>query len=170
MFLLGSLVLYNAVNIYTDIRWLKTKNLWHLFFWLFWVIDSFVISKPSFTEALSFMFFGCILWLLFGLYLESQRFFAPGDTKMVVTNAMGLTAICLQMNVDVIFHLFLFNVTYIFMLFLVGCYNVIKSRGIKGLYYLFVYRIATQSKAKKFAGATIIAPSSLLVAIYIYFL
>lgn len=82
------LLLYNAVNVYTDIRWRKTKNLWHLLFFLISFL-TLIVSGPPFwsIDMLQFLFISIIAWLLAGLFFETIRLFAPGDTKMLVVNA-----------------------------------------------------------------------------------
>ena len=82
------LLLYNVVNVYTDIRWRKTKNFWHLLFFLASFLLLLINGPPLWSmEMLQLLFVAIIVWLLVGLFFETFRLFSPGDTKMLIVNA-----------------------------------------------------------------------------------
>lgn len=91
------LILYNAVNVYTDMRWRKTKNAWHLLYFLASFVLLQMVGPPFWSiEMLQFLGIAVVLWLLAGLFFESFRFFSPGDTKMLVVNAFWVSLLSYQ--------------------------------------------------------------------------
>ena len=91
MNVLIGLFLYNAINCYTDVRWRITKNVWHLLFLLMWLIALWLQGLP-WTEWISVLWWGCAFWLFVGLLFESKKVFSPGDTKMLIVNALGISS------------------------------------------------------------------------------
>lgn len=80
------LVLYMAVNVYHDIKTLKTKNLWHL---LFIVIFLSINLLQNTTQAIYLL----SLAMIIGLTLERFQQQLPGDTKMLVVCSQALLTI-----------------------------------------------------------------------------
>lgn len=89
-----SLLLYNAVNVYTDIRTRKTKNLWHLLF-LIAAVGLLIWQIPPLFSWLKVIFIALAIfpWLIIGLLCEHIRLFSPGDTKMLVVNGAWITVL-----------------------------------------------------------------------------
>lgn len=93
-----SLILYNAVNVYTDTRSRKTKNLWHLGYLLAAVV-LFFSGMPLFSwvKVGTFML-TVVVWLIVGLFFELIRLFTPGDTKMLVVNGAWITLLAYELT------------------------------------------------------------------------
>lgn len=80
--------IYNAFNMYCDVRWRITKNLWHL---SFIVVFLGLILWQFPTTIVWVMICGFFGLLAIGLIMEHVGSTAPGDTKMMITNGLGLS-------------------------------------------------------------------------------
>lgn len=72
------LIVYNGFNMYCDVRWRITKNLWHVLYLLLFL--TLIIVQQG-TAVLWAVGWGCIAFLFYGLLLEAAGSTAPGDTK-----------------------------------------------------------------------------------------
>lgn len=80
------LVIYMSVNIYHDVRTLKTKNLWHLLF-------AIIFVGWNITGHTGQTIYLLLLSMIFGLTLERFNQQLPGDTKMLVVCSQALFSI-----------------------------------------------------------------------------
>ncbi|KGP77786.1 MULTISPECIES: hypothetical protein [Paenibacillus] len=80
--------IYNAFNMYCDIRWRITKNLWHLSFMVLF-FGLIIWQYP--TTIVWVLLCGFCAFLLIGLLMEQMGSTAPGDTKMMMTNGLGVS-------------------------------------------------------------------------------
>lgn len=89
------LIFYHVVNIFTDIKWRVTKNLWHLLFFMGGVMLSIqALRGVSVGEILLFYALGVILWFCIGIFLETVvGMYSPGDTKMMLISALWLSSL-----------------------------------------------------------------------------
>lgn len=79
-FLYVSLIVYMAVNMYTDFTKLKTKNVWHLIFFV--VIGIYSVWKEQLGFTLSLSVIGFFLGYLLGRIPGTTL--GAGDTKMLM--------------------------------------------------------------------------------------
>lgn len=88
------ILIYHAVNIWTDVKWRVTKNVWHLLFFLGGVILSGqALRGEGIKEIMIFYALSVILWICIGVFMEAAvGMFSPGDTKMIVVSALWLAA------------------------------------------------------------------------------
>ncbi|SLK16502.1 MULTISPECIES: hypothetical protein [unclassified Paenibacillus] len=84
--------IYNAFNMYCDVRWRITKNLWHL---LFMIIFFALIMWQFPTTIVWVLICGFFGMLAIGLILEHVGSTAPGDTKMMMINGVGVSLFAL---------------------------------------------------------------------------
>ncbi|WP_148302527.1 hypothetical protein [Caldalkalibacillus mannanilyticus] len=126
------LLMYHSLNIYTDLRFRRTKNLWHLLF-LVGAIPFIVRTCLGLEgmEILAYLFWGVLLWLLLGLFLETFRFFSPGDTKMLLVSGIWITS-TQQGDYVVAGYAFAFFTTLF--LFCLGLYYFLKNNAIHTLW------------------------------------
>ncbi|MEX3623647.1 hypothetical protein [Viridibacillus arvi] len=81
-------LLYHSLNVFTDIKYRITKNLWHL---LFLVIGLGFYYGFAFSNAWYHPLGALIVTLVIGLVLEKIRLSSPGDTKMFMVTAIYLS-------------------------------------------------------------------------------
>lgn len=133
------LCIYNFFNMYTDIRWRITKNVWHLLYLIAFLSYS-IVNVPDHT--LWIIFFNLGIPLAYGLLLENVGTTGAGDTKMMIVNATGLSSIIIsqtslltESELNFILFLFLFSLSVV-LLFVDG-YRIAKKHGFKYLINIF---------------------------------
>ena len=89
------LLVYHAVNIFTDVKWRVTKNFWHLLFFMGGVMLSIqALRGVSVGEILLFYTLSVILWFCIGIFLETVvGMYSPGDTKIMLISALWLSSL-----------------------------------------------------------------------------
>lgn len=81
-------VVYHALNVFTDVKYRITKNLWHLLFLAVGLVYYYVFAmENSWYHPLAAMGIA----LLIGLALEIMRLSSAGDTKMFMVTAVYLS-------------------------------------------------------------------------------
>jgi Flp pilus assembly protein protease CpaA len=80
------LTVYMSFNLYTDLKYLITKNLWHLMFLAIGLCYA-LISNESFIAKIIVIFISLIL----GIALEKVSKISAGDTKMLCVSSIYLT-------------------------------------------------------------------------------
>jgi len=134
--IIALLVLYNAVNMYCDIRWRITKNLWHLSFMIVFVS----LIAFFFTSVIGWvLLWGFVAWLFYGLMLEKVGSTAPGDTKMMMANALGICCFSLfglgNVNISELkSSLLVFGISFAFIKFAIDVYRFGKKYGLKKVF------------------------------------
>jgi hypothetical protein len=128
--------IYNIFNMYCDIRWRITKVFWHLTFIILF-ISLIVFQFPSVIGWV--LLWGFVVWLIYGLALEKVGSTSPGDTKMMMTNALGICCFTLygigSVNIDALkSSLFVFGVTFTIIKFLIDVYRFGKRYGVKRVF------------------------------------
>lgn len=131
----GALLIYNALNVWTDIRWRKTKNAWHLCF-AFLFIGVLSVSSLNFYDFVEDMFWGFFLWLLIGLLFEQKGMFAPGDTKMLMVNAVGISVLTFGQNQVGLDHaMYVYGGMETAVFFLLSLYQLTRRFGMRAVVY-----------------------------------
>ncbi len=109
-------VLYHIFNVYTDIKYRITKNLWHL---LFMIIGLTYYYGFAYEGELFRPLLTMFVALGIGLIFEKMRLSSAGDTKMFIITALILSMMLphqLTFRVAIavgVFHLFLLSlITY----------------------------------------------------------
>ncbi|MBY3621115.1 hypothetical protein M2444_004750 [Paenibacillus sp. PastF-3] len=156
------LIVYNGFNMYCDVRWRITKNLWHVLYLLLFL--TLIIVQQG-TAVLWAVGWGCIAFLFYGLLLEAAGSTAPGDTKMMMTNGLGICCYVLAVNGGFVrdemrsaLRIFLFSLVLI--LFLIDAYRFGRKYGLKRVVKAIFENTIGYIMAK--AGMNAFAPSSSL--------
>ncbi|MDH5163382.1 hypothetical protein [Heyndrickxia oleronia] len=165
--LLIAVTLYYGVNIYTDIRYRKTKNIWHLLFLLSGGVFYFTQGFPiiNFIGAL-------VLALLFGLLLEAFKITYAGDTKMCIVSAVWLSSLQGTIYITVL-GLYVF---YLLIILLISYFVIIRRKGwnwtiknqlfnIKSL--IFKTSLVSERIFERFPGAVAIGIGTYLQVLYL---
>jgi Flp pilus assembly protein protease CpaA len=104
--------IYHIFNVYTDVKFRITKNIWHLLFLVIGLVYYYVFA---FTGEWYRPLVAMLIALIIGLLLEGVRLSSPGDTKMFVVTALLLSMMLphhwyvrVALAV-VVFHLFLLS-------------------------------------------------------------
>ena len=160
-------VVYHVLNVYTDIKFRVTKNIWHLLFLLLGVgyYYGFSLGGEWYRPLLAML-----VALIIGLFLEMIRLSSPGDTKMFIVTALLLSMMLphhwfarVALAV-VIFHLFLLSLITYFVLFKrIGVRQTFKNQfmDIRALLMPGV-PISRERIFEHFPGAVTIMAGSLL--------
>ncbi|MEB8956334.1 hypothetical protein P4H11_25110, partial [Bacillus cereus] len=125
LYIVGLLLSYMFLNVFTDLKYRKTKNMWHLLFLILGIGITYLAGTRTGKEIAIVL----VMALVCGLLLETFKFSSPGDTKMlvvvglyvsnVVEESAMLTAITLTA-----FHLLFF--------WIASVYRLIKILGFAG--------------------------------------
>jgi hypothetical protein len=130
MYVIGILIGYMILNVFTDLKYRKTKNIWHLIFLIVGIGITYFSGIRTEKEIVIVL----VAALACGLLLETFKFSSPGDTKMlvvvslyvsnVVEESAMLTAITLTA-----FHLLFFWVASVYRLIkILGFIGAIKDQ------------------------------------------
>lgn len=127
---------YNVFNMYCDIRWRITKNLWHLLFMLIF-LGMVIWQAPSSVGWI--LLGGCFAFLFGGLLLERVGSTAPGDTKMMMANGVGLSSYILLVKGEFVLAdfrnaMFLYAGSLVLLLFLIDAYRFARKYGVKRVF------------------------------------
>ncbi|WP_237982732.1 hypothetical protein [Bacillus thuringiensis] len=130
MYVIGILIGYMILNVFTDLKYRKTKNMWHLLFLILGIGITYFNGVRTGKEIAIVL----VMALVCGLLLETFKFSSPGDTKMlmvvalyvsnVVEESAMLTAITLTA-----FHLLFFWIASVYRLIkILGFIGAIKDQ------------------------------------------
>ncbi|MCF6094309.1 hypothetical protein L1765_10075 [Microaerobacter geothermalis] len=163
------LAVYHLFNVWTDVRYRKTKNMWHLLFLLigmgaYYFQPSVIWWRP---------WVGAIITLLLGLIFEGMKFSSPGDTKMLIVSAIWIGTIFPSLSVYrvvlgvVLFHLsFFFVFSYISLIKKKGLKYALRSQILNLKAMVLGLPLSNEKVVERFPGAITIALGSL----FYYFL
>lgn len=166
-FAMTGLCIYHLLNVYTDIKYRITKNMWHLLFFITGTILFFVTGN-SVISYLSLV----ILSLLVGVILETFKISAAGDTKMCIVSCIWLGMMINQMAALIVLGLYVF---YIGLFFIISYVALIRRKGLAwvlkdqlyNLKSLYSKTALTKEPAiKNFPGAVVIAIGSVLYFLF----
>lgn len=120
-------LVYHTLNVYTDVRYRITKNLWHLLF--FGLGVAYYIKFVS-NDTWYHPFLAALIALIIGLFIESFKLSSPGDTKMFSVSAILLLGMAHE-------HIRFYEAALAIVLFhylfiaIVSYYILFKRHGIK---------------------------------------
>lgn len=162
------LMVYHSFNVYLDVRYRITKNIWHILFFLIGTVV-YVMIKAEWIQFFSI----CILALIFGLALEALRVSAAGDTKMCIVTSVWIGIFTQESAYVTVVSLY---IGYLLFILLASYAILVMRKGVKWVlmnqFYDFrslVLRIPlSQEKAlERFPGAVAICIASILSAFYV---
>ncbi|MGZ9772174.1 hypothetical protein ACXY7N_16190 [Bacillus toyonensis] len=87
LYIIGLLLSYMSLNVFTDLKYRKTKNMWHLLFLIFGIGITYFTGIRTGKEIVIVL----ATALACGLLLETFKFSSPGDTKMLVVVALYIS-------------------------------------------------------------------------------
>lgn len=129
------ILVYHSVNIITDVKYRKTKNIWHLIFIIIgcvqYLFNSLVLRNNMFQFLNLTIACGVVLFM--GIVLEELKYSSPGDTKMSIVTLVLLISVS-PLSIFYTTFIFIFcNIlfSFIFTTFLVfekiGILNMLKN-------------------------------------------
>lgn len=165
-------LVYHALNVYTDVKFRVTKNLWHL---VFLALGLGYYYLFAFDGTWYKPILAMVITLAIGLVLEMVRVSSPGDTKMFIVTALLLSMMLPHheyMRIGlavVVFHLFILAMITYFILFKkIGIKQTFKNQfmDIKALFIPGV-PISRVRIFEHFPGAVTIMSGSLLYFVWV---
>lgn len=166
-------IIYHAFNIYTDCKYRKTKNWWHL--WFLFIGFSIFFAQGYSPWYKPFAALGVIF--VIGILLEMFRQSSPGDTKMLMVSAVFMTSLVPKSHFIhvavgiVVFHILFFALyTYFFLFKKKGVFNTFREQWITVKSILIPGLPIDKTKIfEHFPGATTIVSGGILYYILFNF-
>ncbi|KAB2499806.1 hypothetical protein F8158_09525 [Bacillus cereus] len=125
MYVIGILIGYMTLNVFTDLKYRKTKNIWHLLFLIVGIgITHFAGIRTGKEIAII-----VVMALVCGLLLETFKFSSPGDTKMLVVVALYVSNIVEESAMLTAITLTAFHLLFFW---IASVYRLIKILGFVG--------------------------------------
>ena len=87
LYIMGLFLSYMVLNVFTDLKYRKTKNIWHFIFLIVGLGITYFAGIRTGKELVIVL----TMALVCGLLLETFKFSSPGDTKMLVVVALYIS-------------------------------------------------------------------------------
>lgn len=124
-YMIGLLLCYMILNVYTDLKYRKTKNVWHALFLSIGLVVTYMVNARTMKDMVSVM----IVALICGLIMEMFKFSSPGDTKMLAVVALYVGNLVEDSAIVTAITLTAFHLLFIWF---ISVYRLIKIMGVKG--------------------------------------
>ncbi len=125
LYIMGLLLSYMILNVFTDLKYRKTKNVWHLLFLIFGIGITYFAGIRTGKEIAIVLGMA----LACGLLLETFKFSSPGDTKMLVVVALYVSNVVEESAVFTAITLTAFHLLFFW---IASMYRLIKILGFIG--------------------------------------
>lgn len=125
MYVIGILIGYMILNVFTDSKYRKTKNIWHLLFLIVGIGITYFAGIRTGKEILIVL----AMALACGLLLETFKFSSPGDTKMLVVVAIYVSNLVEESAILTAITLTAFHLLFFW---IASVYRLIKILGFVG--------------------------------------
>ena len=125
MYVIGILIGYMILNVFTDLKYRKTKNIWHLLFLIVGIGITYFAGIRTGKEILIVL----AMALACGLLLETFKFSSPGDTKMLVVVAIYVSNLVEESAILTAITLTAFHLLFFW---IASVYRLIKILGFVG--------------------------------------
>ncbi|MGR5913111.1 hypothetical protein ACT7DG_30015 [Bacillus cereus] len=125
MYVIGILIGYMILNVFTDLKYRKTKNIWHLLFLIVGIGITYFGGIRTGKEILIVL----AMALACGLLLETFKFSSPGDTKMLVVVAIYVSNLVEESAILTAITLTAFHLLFFW---IASVYRLIKILGFVG--------------------------------------
>ncbi|MGN4636981.1 hypothetical protein [Bacillus cereus group sp. MYBK34-1] len=122
---IGLLLIYMILNVFTDLKYRKTKNMWHLLFLIMGMGITYSAGIRTGKEITIVL----VVALVCGLLLEAFKFSSPGDTKMLVVVALYISNIVEESAIRTAITLTAFHLLFFW---IASVYRLIKILGFVG--------------------------------------
>ena len=125
IYVIGILLGYMTLNIFTDLKYRKTKNIWHLLFLIVGIGITYFAGIRTGKEIMIVL----AMALACGLLLETFKFSSPGDTKMLVVVAIYVSNLVEESAILTAITLTAFHLLFFWV---ASVYRLIKILGFVG--------------------------------------
>lgn len=125
IYVIGILLGYMALNVFTDLKYRKTKNIWHLLFLIVGIGITYFAGIRTGKEIVIVL----AMALACGLLLETFKFSSPGDTKMLVVVAIYVSNLVEESAILTAITLTAFHLLFFW---IASVYRLIKILGFVG--------------------------------------
>ncbi|MES5957269.1 hypothetical protein QCI42_28625 [Bacillus fungorum] len=125
MYVIGILIGYMILNVFTDFKYRKTKNIWHLLFLIMGIAITYFAGIRTGKEIVIVL----VMALACGLLLETFKFSSPGDTKMLVVVALYVSNVVEESAILTAITLTAFHLLFFW---IASVYRLIKILGFVG--------------------------------------
>lgn len=127
IYVIGILLGYMALNVFTDLKYRKTKNIWHLLFLIVGIGITYFAGIRTGKEIVIVL----AMALACGLLLETFKFSSPGDTKMLVVVAIYVSNLVEESAILTAITLTAFHLLFFW---IASVYRLIKILGFVGAF------------------------------------
>ena len=125
IYVIGILLGYMTLNVFTDLKYRKTKNIWHLLFLIVGIGITYFAGIRTGKEIVIVL----AMALACGLLLETFKFSSPGDTKMLVVVAIYVSNLVEESAILTAITLTAFHLLFFW---IASVYRLIKILGFVG--------------------------------------
>ncbi|HFJ9281156.1 TPA: hypothetical protein ACGW6Z_005419 [Bacillus cereus] len=125
LYIMGLFLSYMVLNVFTDLKYRKTKNVWHFIFLIVGLCITYFAGIRTGKEIVIVL----IMALVCGLLLETFKFSSPGDTKMLVVVALYVSNVVEESAMLTAITLTAFHLLFFW---IASVYRLIKILGFVG--------------------------------------
>ncbi|WP_144495639.1 hypothetical protein [Bacillus thuringiensis] len=125
LYIMGLFLSYMVLNVFTDLKYRKTKNIWHFIFLIAGLSITYFAGIRSGKEIVIVL----TMALVCGLLLETFKFSSPGDTKMLVVVALYVSNVVEESAMLTAITLTAFHLLFFW---IASVYRLIKILGFVG--------------------------------------
>ncbi|MFJ8221005.1 hypothetical protein [Bacillus cereus] len=127
MYVVGILIGYMTLNVFTDLKYRKTKNIWHLLFLIVGIGITYFAGIRTGKEIVIVL----AMALACGLLLETFKFSSPGDTKIIIVVALYISNVVKETAILTAITLTAFHLLFFW---IASVYRLIKILGFVGAF------------------------------------
>ncbi|MBJ7967929.1 hypothetical protein [Bacillus cereus] len=125
LYIMGLFLSYMVLNVFTDLKYRKTKNAWHFIFLIIGLGITYFAGIRTGKEIVIVL----TIALVCGLLLETFKFSSPGDTKMLVVVALYVSNVVEESAMLTAITLTAFHLLFFW---IASVYRLIKILGFVG--------------------------------------
>ncbi|PDY15590.1 MULTISPECIES: hypothetical protein [Bacillus cereus group] len=125
LYIMGLFLSYMVLNVFTDLKYRKTKNIWHFIFLIVGLGITYFAGIRTGKEIVIVL----TMALVCGLLLETFKFSSPGDTKMLVVAALYVSNVVEESAMLTAITLTAFHLLFFW---IASIYRLIKILGFVG--------------------------------------
>jgi len=125
LYIMGLFLSYMVLNVFTDLKYRKTKNIWHFIFLVVGLGITYFAGIRTGKEIVIVL----TMALVCGLLLETFKFSSPGDTKMLVVAALYVSDVAEESAMLTAITLTAFHLLFFW---IASVYRLIKILGFVG--------------------------------------
>lgn len=125
LYIMGLFLSYMVLNVFTDLKYRKTKNIWHFIFLIAGLSITYFAGIRTGKEIVIVL----TMALVCGLLLETFKFSSPGDTKMLVVVALYVSNVVEESAMLTAITLTAFHLLFFW---IASIYRLIKILGFVG--------------------------------------